>query len=67
VCTHNMPNGVQIINSTFQFNFDDYQMIKLTLKDGYKVDALICPSGAKSEKECSGALSVKGTWSTIYD
>lgn len=55
VCTHNMPNGVQIVTSQHQFAFQNQKKIKVTLDDDYKAKA-----------EIDGVM-VKGRWSTIYD
>ena len=39
VCTHNLPNGVQIIDKNFKFKFAQEDLVKVSLKDDYKAVA----------------------------
>jgi hypothetical protein len=55
VCTHNLPNGVQILTEKHKFAFQNQKQIKVTLDDDYKAKA-----------EVDGAV-LNGKWSTIYD
>ena len=55
VCTHALPNKVQIVSGSHKFAFGESDTWKVKLMDNYKVEA------------SHGQSTVQGTWSTIYD
>lgn len=63
ICTHKMPNGVQIIDQDFKFFFAQSDNVKIKIMDKNIAEARFC----QSEKDCGGAKLVKGKWSTVYD
>jgi hypothetical protein len=63
ICTHNLPNGLQVINSGFKFAFAQEEFVKVKVKDNNEAEARFCSTAA----ECGKAKLVKGKWSTIYD
>ena len=65
VCTHNLPNGVQVIGETFKFAFAAEELVKVSLKDDYKAEAFMCGSSTSCDK--TKVQKVEGKWSTIYD
>ena len=56
------PNHIQIIDAGHKWKFQNEDVWKVTLADGYKASAKFCPGG----KSCESS-PVSGTWSTIYD
>jgi|688.fasta_scaffold2707249_1 hypothetical protein len=42
VCSHRVPNLVQIINKDYEFNFESHELWKVNLMDKYKVQAVKC-------------------------
>ena len=62
VCTHNQPNGYQIVDGSYNFNFaGKTSKLLINMEEGYKLSAKKCSSDGKCA-EMQG-----GTWSTIYD
>ena len=66
VCTHNKPNGLQIITPDYKFQLAQADTLKVILKDNYEAEAYLCQGGGKCDKKSSGGL-IKGKWTTIYD
>lgn len=62
VCTHKLPNKLQIIGSDHAFKFQSEDIWKVKLMDKYQVEAVFC----KNENDCEDH-HVSGTWSTVYD
>ena len=62
VCSHNMPNGVQVITPKYEFKFAQADTIKVNLNDNYQAQATFC-----GDDKCSQGQSVAGKWTTIYD
>lgn len=65
VCTHNVPNGFQVITPDYKFTFgDDKQTTKYRFKLGedYKLTGAKCTP----EGNCDGQ-DLTGTYSTVYD
>ena len=62
VCTHQLPNKVQILSKDHKFNFPKEEIYRTQLLDGYKAQAQKCSEKGK----CDGPV-IEGTWSTIYD
>ena len=62
LCTHDLPNGVQVIAPNHQFSFAAADTIKVNLKDNYEATASYC-----MDEKCSSTQTVNGRWTTIYD
>lgn len=62
VCTHKLPNKLQIISNDHEWNFDDAESWKIKLMDKYLAEATHCPKNG----ECD-TTKIAGTWSPIYD
>lgn len=60
VCTHTMPNKVQIIAQSFGFQFENQASWKVKVVDDSNVLAGECPSSA----DCQ--FNVRGTWDILY-
>jgi hypothetical protein len=46
VCTHKLPNRVQIIDSHHRFQFDSEDIYKVNLlREGGAAEAVLCPEG----------------------
>jgi len=63
VCTHKLPNKLQIIGSDHQFKFQKDDVWKVKLMDKFQAEAVFCSDGGAN---CSND-HITGTWSTIYD
>lgn len=63
VCTHRMPNGLQIIGDETKFQFAQEEIVKVTLNDGNVAQAYFC----KSESDCDKSNVINGKWTTVYD
>lgn len=62
MCTHKLPNKLQIIENTHKFAFDSEDVWKIKLMDKNQVEAILCVDGVTCQTE-----HLTGTWSTIYD
>lgn len=62
VCTHKIPNKLQVIGSSHQFLFQQEDIWKVRLIDHFKAEATVC----KSKTQCDPTV-ITGKWSTIYD
>ena len=62
LCTHNVPNKVQLVNKDHTFNFGNEDVYKVNLMDNYKAEAVFCKDG----KDCS-TQKINGRWTSIYD
>lgn len=62
VCTHKLPNKLQIIGKDHQFMFQKEDVWRVKLMDKFQVEAVLCKDGVTCATEHVG-----GTWSTIYD
>ena len=62
VCSHNVPNKVQLVNSDHKFAFDTEDIYRVSLMDNYKAEAVLCPGGG----QC-GETPILGKWTSIYD
>lgn len=49
VCTHKLPNKLQVISQNHQFKFESEDIWKVKLMDKYQVEAHYCKGG----KNCS--------------
>jgi len=62
VCTHKLPNKLQMIGKEHEFKFDKEDVWKVKLMDKSQAEAVLCKGGVTC-----GTDHVSGTWSTIYD
>ena len=63
VCTHSIPNKVQIVSEKHGFNFGKNQSLyNVNLMQDYKAEAVFC----KKEGSCDKTI-VHGKWTNIYD
>ena len=63
VCTHSIPNKVQIVNEKHGFNFGKNQSLyNVNLMQDYKAEAVFC----KKEGSCDKTI-IHGKWTNIYD
>lgn len=62
VCTHEVPNKLQVVEKDHQFSFAQEDLWKVKLMDKFQVEANFCKGGTECEPQ-----HVTGTWSTIYD
>lgn len=62
VCSHNIPNKVQVLSENFKFNFAGEDVYQVNLIDNYKAEAVFCKDGAS----CDGKV-IQGKWTSIYD
>ena len=66
VCTHNLPNGVQIVTPDHKFQLAQADTLKVILKDNYEAESYLCQGAGKCDKAKSGGV-IRGKWSTVYD
>ena len=64
VCTHQVPNRIQLVNKSHQFAFADHDTYRINLIDSYKAEAVFCKGGSKGN--CSKGV-IPGKWTAIYD
>ena len=64
VCTHQVPNRIQLVNKGHQFAFADQDTYRINLLDSYKAEAVFCKSGSKGN--CAKEV-IPGKWTAIYD
>jgi hypothetical protein len=62
LCTHRVPNKVQLVNKDHQFTFQSEDIYRVNLLENYQAEAVFCPAG----KKC-GSTTIKGHWTSIYD
>ena len=62
VCTHKLPNKLQILSKDSKFSFAQEDVWKIKLMDKFQVEAILCKDGINCAQE-----HLTGTWSTIYD
>ena len=62
VCTHMLPNKLQLISKDHQWKFEKDDIWRVKLMDKYQAEATFCQGGTK----CS-STHVSGTWSPVYD
>ena len=61
VCTHQLPNKLQVINQNYKFNFPTDNVMKINLNEDVTAEAKSCQNGV-----CNGA-PIKGSWFAFYD
>ena len=65
VCTHSLPNKLQVISEDFKFQFAKTELWSATLADTGQVLAYKCQSETKCEQ---GKTPISlGKWTTVYD
>jgi hypothetical protein len=42
VCTHHQPNGLQVVESNYNFQFQQASVWRVTLGDDFKASAIPC-------------------------
>lgn len=62
VCTHTMPNKLQVISKDHQWKFEKEDVWRVKLMDKYQAEATFCLNGTQCEEK-----HISGTWSPIYD
>lgn len=64
LCTHAVPNKIQMVNKSHDFSFAGQDLYRINLIEGYKAEAVVCKGGDKAN--CSQQV-IKGKWTAIYD
>ena len=63
VCTHKMPNRVQIIDSGHKFSFEKDDIWSIQILSDFTAIGRFCPDG--NTRACQEPI--KGIWQTVYD
>lgn len=42
LCTHNVPNKIQLVNAEHQFFFEKEDLYKINLLEDFKAEAVLC-------------------------
>jgi hypothetical protein len=67
VCTHEMPNKMQIVAEAYEFAFgDDEQVWKVKLLEDQKARAVECPRHSDCSFDRQDAFGFSGTWDVLY-
>lgn len=45
LCTHEVPNKVQLVNTDHKFAFGNEDIYRLNIMENYKAEAVFCPQG----------------------
>ena len=64
LCTHTVPNKIQLVNKAHDFSFASEDMYRINLIEGYKAEAVFCKGGSKTN--CDKKV-INGKWTAIYD
>lgn len=64
LCTHAVPNKIQLVNKSHEFNFASEDLYRINLIEGYKAEAVFCKGGSKGQ--CENKI-INGKWTAIYD
>ena len=68
ICTHKLPNGLQLISQSHNFSFENQDIVNLSLNDDLSVSAFYCESGTACDKpDPQKSTLIKGKWTTVYD
>jgi len=63
VCTHLIPNKVQVISEGHKFSFgNNFHFYNINLTKDYKAEAVYCQKEGKCDKTV-----INGKWTSIYD
>ena len=46
LCTHRVPNKVQLVNKGHEFNFGAHDTYRVNLMDNYQAEAVFCKDGS---------------------
>ena len=57
MCTHNLPNSIQIIGQEYEFHLDKYDEWKVKIIDDERVEAM----------KIGDKTSFEGEWDILYD
>jgi hypothetical protein len=64
VCTHNLPNRVQIIGRDYQFSLAEEDVWSVLVRSDFSAEGRLCKKGNMTQCDRAG---VAGHWQTIYD
>ena len=64
LCTHSVPNEIQLVNKGHNFHFAREDTYRINLIEGYKAEAVFCKGGDKGH--CDKKV-IPGKWTAIYD
>jgi hypothetical protein len=64
LCTHSVPNKIQLVNKGHNFSFASEDTYRINLIEGYKAEAVFCKGGDKGH--CEKKI-INGKWTAIYD
>lgn len=45
LCTHNIPNKVQLVNKSHNFRFDNEDIYRINILENYRAEAVVCNNG----------------------
>ena len=45
LCTHEVPNKVQLVNKDHKFAFETEDVYRMNIMENYKAEAVLCPQG----------------------
>ena len=62
VCSHSMPNKVQLVNNQHLFQFGTEDVWRVNILENNKAEGVFCEGG----KKCSEQV-IPGKWTSIYD
>ena len=71
LCTHNVPNKIQLVNTEHNFFFEKEDVYKINLLEDFQAEAVVCHNtgGHKANEKpsnCDKTL-IKGRWTAVYD
>ena len=64
VCTHQIPNRVQVLSSDHKFSFKNEDAWQVMIHSDYSAEARFCKDGNLEKCEHN---SIKGKWVAYYD
>ena len=67
VCTHQMPNKLQILTQNQDFSFASEQVMQVQLNEDGTAKAQKCGKFAGGECKASDGEEIAGTWVAFYD
>jgi hypothetical protein len=71
LCTHAVPNKIQLVNAEHKFYFQKEDVYKINLLENFKAEAVVCTSNkplkANEKPSNCGKELIKGRWTAVYD
>jgi len=64
VCSHNIPNRVQVIDKSYQFSLAQEDVWSVLIRSDFTAEGRLCKGG--NLQQCD-SKSVMGNWLSIYD